>query len=157
MYESIEQNKRRAEDWDSINWDTTKRHVRRLQERIFRATRDKDFAKDKNQKVRKYTVFLVGTNYCIGVRLSLRSNFNSIFGILVGKVNSTVDFTIFASLKHFLLDIHREKDWKLLPKISITSLVILDDIPLNLIFPSFSIYWMQTRGKNMVFLIGKTL
>jgi len=48
MCESIEQNKGRVADWDSIQWETTKRHVRRLQERIFRATRDKDFAKVKN-------------------------------------------------------------------------------------------------------------
>ena len=48
MCESIEQNKGRVADWDSINWNTTKRHVRRLQERIFRATRDKDFTKVKN-------------------------------------------------------------------------------------------------------------
>jgi len=48
MCKNIEQNKGRVADWDSINWDTTKRHVRRLQERIFRATRDKDFTKVKN-------------------------------------------------------------------------------------------------------------
>ena len=48
MCESIEQNKERVADWDSIQWETTKRHVRRLQERIFRATRDKDWAKVKS-------------------------------------------------------------------------------------------------------------
>jgi len=48
MCESIEQNKRRVVDWDSIQWDTPRRHVRRIQERIFRATRDKDWAKVKN-------------------------------------------------------------------------------------------------------------
>ena len=48
MRESIEQNKGRVVDWDSIQWDTPKRHVRRLQERIFRATRDKDWVKVKN-------------------------------------------------------------------------------------------------------------
>ncbi len=48
MSEIIEQNKRRVVDWDSIYWNTVKQHVRRLQERIFRATRDKDFAKVKN-------------------------------------------------------------------------------------------------------------
>ena len=48
MCESIEQNKGRVADWDSIQWDKPKRHVRRLQERIFRATRDKDWAKVKN-------------------------------------------------------------------------------------------------------------
>jgi len=48
MCESIEQNKGRVADWNSIHWDTTKRHVRRLQERIFRATREKDFVKVKN-------------------------------------------------------------------------------------------------------------
>ena len=46
--ESIEQSKRRVVDWDSIQWDTPRRHVRRIQERIFRATRDKDWAKVKN-------------------------------------------------------------------------------------------------------------
>ena len=44
---SIEQNKGRVADWDYIQWDKPKRHVRRLQERIFRATRDKDWAKAK--------------------------------------------------------------------------------------------------------------
>jgi len=48
MCESIEQNKGRVADWDSIQWDKPKRPVRRLQERIFRATRDKDWAKVKN-------------------------------------------------------------------------------------------------------------
>ncbi|KKM00794.1 hypothetical protein LCGC14_1800870 [marine sediment metagenome] len=48
MCESIEQNKGRVVDWDSIQWDIPKRHVRRLQERIFRATRDKDWAKVKS-------------------------------------------------------------------------------------------------------------
>lgn len=48
MSETIERTKRRVADWDIIQWDMTKRHVRRLQERIFRATRDKDFAKVKN-------------------------------------------------------------------------------------------------------------
>jgi RNA-directed DNA polymerase len=48
MCESIEQNKRHVVDWDSIQWVIPKRHVRRLQERIFRATRDKDWARVKN-------------------------------------------------------------------------------------------------------------
>jgi len=48
MCESIEQNKGHVVDWESIQWDIPKRHVRRLQERIFRATRDKDWARVKN-------------------------------------------------------------------------------------------------------------
>ncbi len=48
MCESIEQNKGRVVDWENIQWDVFKRHVRRLQERIFRATRDKDWARVKN-------------------------------------------------------------------------------------------------------------
>jgi RNA-directed DNA polymerase len=48
MCESIEQNKGHAVDWDTIEWDRLRRHVRRLQERIFRATRDKDWARVKN-------------------------------------------------------------------------------------------------------------
>ncbi len=48
MCESIEQNKGRVVDWDRIQWDIPRRHVRRLQERIFRATHDKDWAKVKN-------------------------------------------------------------------------------------------------------------
>lgn len=39
MCKSIEQNKGRVVDWDSIQWDIPRRHVRQLQERIFRATR----------------------------------------------------------------------------------------------------------------------
>ncbi|KKK40228.1 MAG: hypothetical protein Lokiarch_53240 [Candidatus Lokiarchaeum sp. GC14_75] len=42
MCENIEQNKGRVIDWDSIQWNIPKRHVRRLQERIFRVTRDRD-------------------------------------------------------------------------------------------------------------------
>ena len=34
--------------WDSINWDKVRRYVRRIQERIFWVTRDKDWAKVKN-------------------------------------------------------------------------------------------------------------
>jgi len=48
MCESIEQNKGHVVDWDNIQWDTPRQHVRRIQERIFRATRDKDWAKVKN-------------------------------------------------------------------------------------------------------------
>jgi len=48
MCESIEQNKRHMTDWDSIQWNIPKRYVRRLQERIFRATSDKDWARVKN-------------------------------------------------------------------------------------------------------------
>ncbi len=48
MCENIELNKGRVEDWEKIQWDVPKRHVRRLQERIFRATRDKDWARVKN-------------------------------------------------------------------------------------------------------------
>jgi len=48
MCESIEQNKGRVVDWDCIQWDIPRRHVRRLQERIFRVTRYKDWAKVKN-------------------------------------------------------------------------------------------------------------
>ena len=62
MCESIEQNKGRVVDWDSIQWDTPRRHVRRIQEQIFRATRDKDWAKVKNlQKllVRSHSVRLL--------------------------------------------------------------------------------------------------
>jgi len=48
MCESIEQNKGHVVEWDDIQWDKARRHVRRLQERIFRATREKDFARVKN-------------------------------------------------------------------------------------------------------------
>ncbi|MHA1669236.1 MAG: reverse transcriptase N-terminal domain-containing protein [Promethearchaeota archaeon] len=48
MCESIEQNKGRVVDWDSIQWNMPKQHVRQLQKRIFRATREKDWAKVKN-------------------------------------------------------------------------------------------------------------
>ena len=40
MCENLEQNKGRVVDWECIQWDIPKRHVRRLQERIFRVTRD---------------------------------------------------------------------------------------------------------------------
>ena len=47
MSKIIERNNGR-EDWDSIQWNKPKQSVRRLQERIFRATHDKDFAKVKD-------------------------------------------------------------------------------------------------------------
>ena len=43
MCESIEQNKRRVVDWGNIQWDVLEQHVRRLQERIIRVTRDTGF------------------------------------------------------------------------------------------------------------------
>jgi len=48
MSELIEQTNGQAEGWDTIQWDKPKQHVRRIQERIFRATRDKDRARVKN-------------------------------------------------------------------------------------------------------------
>ncbi|MBD3212616.1 MAG: hypothetical protein GF311_08405 [Candidatus Lokiarchaeota archaeon] len=48
MCESIEQNKGHIGIWDNIQWDKVRRYVRRLQERIFRVTREKDYAKVKN-------------------------------------------------------------------------------------------------------------
>ena len=48
MCESIEQNKRHVVNWDNIQWDKHRQHVRRLQERIFRVTRDKDWVRVKN-------------------------------------------------------------------------------------------------------------
>ncbi len=48
MNENIEQNKRHVVNWDNIQWDKYRQHVRRLQERIFRVTRDKDWARVKN-------------------------------------------------------------------------------------------------------------
>ncbi|MHA1490613.1 MAG: reverse transcriptase N-terminal domain-containing protein, partial [Promethearchaeota archaeon] len=48
MCENIEQIKGRVVNWDNLKWDKPRQHVRRLQERIFRATRDKDWAKVKN-------------------------------------------------------------------------------------------------------------
>jgi len=48
MSELIEQTNGHVEEWDTIHWDKPKQHVRRIQERIFRATRDKDWARVKN-------------------------------------------------------------------------------------------------------------
>jgi len=48
MCESIEQNKGHVVDWEGIQWNIPRRHVRRLQERIFRATRNKEWAKVKS-------------------------------------------------------------------------------------------------------------
>jgi len=88
MCESIEQNKRRVVDWDSIQWDTPRRHVRRIQERIFRATRDKDWAKVKNlQKllVRSHSARLVAVR-----RVTQENN---------GKYTPGIDGQIYATSK----------------------------------------------------------
>ena len=48
MSELIEQTDGHAEEWDTIHWDKPKQYVRRIQERIFRATHNKDWARVKN-------------------------------------------------------------------------------------------------------------
>ena len=48
MAQTIEQTIRQVLDWDSIEWNDHKNHVRRIQERIFRATRDQNWSKVKN-------------------------------------------------------------------------------------------------------------
>ncbi len=62
MVQIIEQNNGRKLEWADIQWPKVQRYVRRLQERIFRVTRDKEWAKVKNlQKllVRSHAVRLV--------------------------------------------------------------------------------------------------
>jgi len=88
MCESIEQNKWRVVDWDIIRWDIQKRHVRRLQERIFRVTRNKDWAKVKNlQKllVRSYSARLLAIR-----RVTQENN---------GKYTPGIDGQIYATSK----------------------------------------------------------
>jgi len=88
MCKSIEQNKGRVVDWDNIKWDIPKRHVRRLQERIFRATRDKDWAKVKNlQKllVRSHSARLLAVR-----RVTQENN---------GKYTPGIDGQIYATSK----------------------------------------------------------
>jgi len=48
MSKIIEQNNGRVEDWEEIQWSQLEQRVKRLQERIFRVTRDKDWARVKN-------------------------------------------------------------------------------------------------------------
>jgi len=48
MSQLIEQTNGHVEDWDIIHWGKPKQHVRRIQERIFRVTRDKDWTRVKN-------------------------------------------------------------------------------------------------------------
>ena len=88
MCESIEQNGGRVVDWDSIQWDIPKRHVRRLQERIFRATCNKDWAKVKNlQKllVRSHSARLLSVK-----RVTQENN---------GKYTPGIDGRIYATSK----------------------------------------------------------
>ena len=62
MTQIIEQTKKLGEQWEEIDWDHHKNHVRRIQERIFRETRQKNWKKVKNlQKllVRSHSVRLV--------------------------------------------------------------------------------------------------
>ncbi len=48
MAQAIEQTMRHALDWESIEWEDHGVHVRRIQERIFRATRNQDWGRVKN-------------------------------------------------------------------------------------------------------------
>ena len=88
MCESIEQNKGRVVDWDNIQWDIPRRHVRRLQERIFRATRNKEWGKVKNlQKllVRSHSARLLSVR-----RVTQENN---------GKYTPGIDGRIYATSK----------------------------------------------------------
>ena len=49
MAEVIELNNGRVESWDNINWEIHERHVKRFQERIFRATQEKKWATVKKR------------------------------------------------------------------------------------------------------------
>ena len=62
MGKPIEQTIRHETEWETINWSLHQAHVSRLQERIFRATRNKELAKIKSfQKllVRSHSARLV--------------------------------------------------------------------------------------------------
>ena len=88
MYESIEQNKGHAVDWECIQWNIPRQHVRRLQERIFRATRNKEWAKVKSlQKllVRSHSARLLAVR-----RVTQENN---------GKYTPGIDGQIYATSK----------------------------------------------------------
>jgi len=62
MSQIIEQTKKLGKEWEEIEWDHHRNHVRRIQERIFRETRKKNWKKVKNlQKllVRSHSVRLI--------------------------------------------------------------------------------------------------
>jgi len=62
MSKIIEQTKKLREQWEEIEWDHHRNYVRRIQERIFRETRNKNWKKVKNlQKllVRSHSVRLI--------------------------------------------------------------------------------------------------
>ena len=62
MTQIIEPTKKLGEQWEDTNWDHHKNQVRRIQERIFRATRKQNWKQVKNlQKllVRSHSVRLV--------------------------------------------------------------------------------------------------
>ena len=48
MAKTVKQTIRQTLKWDSIEWDNHKDNVRRIQERIFRATREQDWSRVKN-------------------------------------------------------------------------------------------------------------
>lgn len=88
MAQTIKQTMRQALDWDSINWESNKDNVRCIQERIFRATRDKDWSRVKNlQKL------LVKSHYArlIAVRRVTQEN--------AGKRTTGIDGKIYLSSK----------------------------------------------------------
>jgi len=62
MGQIIEPTKKLGKEWEAIEWDHHRNHVRRIQERIFRETRKKNWKKVKNlQKllVRSHSVRLI--------------------------------------------------------------------------------------------------
>jgi RNA-directed DNA polymerase len=59
MSQIIEQTKKLGKEWDETNWDHHKTHVRRIQERIFRATRSKNW-----KQVRNLQKLLVRSHSC---------------------------------------------------------------------------------------------
>ncbi|MHA1520664.1 MAG: reverse transcriptase N-terminal domain-containing protein [Promethearchaeota archaeon] len=50
MPQIIEPTKKLGAQWEAIDWDPHKTHVRRIQERIFRATRQKNWKQVKNSQ-----------------------------------------------------------------------------------------------------------
>ncbi len=99
MAQTIERTIRQTPDWDSIDWNSHWDHVRRIQERIFRATRDQDWSKVKNlQKllIRSYSARL------IAVRKVTQDN--------RGKRTAGIDGKIYISSKariELVKEIHR--------------------------------------------------
>jgi RNA-directed DNA polymerase len=98
MTQIIEQTKKLGDEWDETDWDHHKHHVRRIQERIFRATRSENW-----KQVRNLQKLLVRSHSCrlIAVKKVTQENKGKYTAGIDGKVyrNSTARMKLVENIK----------------------------------------------------------